>query len=293
MADLDLASRPICITVLAHNEERRIAACLTSLPLNRRDVAIHVVINGSSDATARIASSIAASADNLVVHEFAQGGKARSWNRFLFDTLGAFHPIHIFVDGDAEIAPGSIDVLASALIAHPDINAVAGVPRNGRRHAAYRAEMIRDHGMFGDLYGLRGAFLDAMRQRQIRLPDDIIGDDSLVGALAKTDLEAEHNWQDARIMVCEDAGFLCEPTSWLSPRTLKVQRNRMVNYSVRRFQNGMISEIMRSTGPQGLPQQMATLYPASFAALRPRAHPVWWWFDRKALHRMRDAMARV
>ena len=280
--------RPICIIVLAHNEERRIATCLQSLPVGRADVAIHVVVNGSTDQTVAVARAIADKTDNITVHDFKEGGKSRSWNRFLFDTLAAFHPAHIFVDGDAEILPGSIDALAEALTSHPEINAVAGVPRNGRRHEEYRAAMIRDHGLFGDLYGLQGRFLEAMQRRALRLPDDLIGDDGLIGAMAKTNLESEADWKAARLCVCDQAGFLSEPVSLLSPHTLVMQRKRMINYSVRHFQNRMVSDIMRSQGPKGLPRQLAQLYTEKLPSLKPRAHPVWWWFDRIALRRMAD-----
>lgn len=281
-----MSAHRICITVLAHNEERRITTCLESLPLGRADVMIHVVINGTTDQTRARAQAIADKTDNLVIHDFKEGGKSRSWNRFLFDTLPAFHPVHIFVDGDAEIVPGSIDALADALTGNPDVNAVAGVPRNGRRHQDYRAEMIRDHGLFGDLYGLQGRFLEEMKRRAIRLPDDLVGDDGLIGAMAKTNLESEVHWKAARVYMCEEAGFLSETVSLWSPRTWAMQRKRMVNYSVRHFQNRMVSDIMRAQGPVGLPRKLAQLYPAKLSALHPRPSPLWWWFDRVALQRM-------
>ncbi len=40
------------IAVMAHNEERRIARCLASLPLGDPLVAVHAVVNGSRDRTA-------------------------------------------------------------------------------------------------------------------------------------------------------------------------------------------------------------------------------------------------
>ncbi|MCC6478886.1 MAG: glycosyltransferase, partial [Sphingomonadaceae bacterium] len=86
---------PICIAVLAHNEEERIAACLNSLPLGDAQVAIHVIVNGSTDATAAIAGGVAAAARNVRAHIYSEGGKARSWNRFLFDDLKSFHETHI------------------------------------------------------------------------------------------------------------------------------------------------------------------------------------------------------
>lgn len=268
---------PITIAVLAHNEQRRIATCLASLPSGP---ATHVVVNGSSDRTAAIARTF-----DVTVHEWREGGKARSWNRFVFDTLPAFSPVHIFVDGDAAVAPGSVEALAAALA--PGFNAAAALPLNGRGAAAYQAQMRREHGMFGDLYALSGDFLARMKSARIRLPDDLIGEDGLIGALAKTDLHDESHWDDRRVAIAERAGFLCEPVSLVSPRTLRVQYRRLINYSVRHFQNRLITEIMRGAGPTALPERLATLYPQRLAALKPR--PASWWFDRLALRRMERA----
>jgi glycosyltransferase involved in cell wall biosynthesis len=277
---------PICVTVMAHNEEGRIATCLRSLPLGDDDVSIHVVVNGSSDRTAAIVNEIAAHTNNLCVHEYEAGGKSRSWNRFVLDDLPEFHCFHIFVDGDAEILPGSITDLAKALENHPYANAASGFPRNGRR-ADYYDRMIRtQNGMFGDLYALRGSFLERMKAAGIRLPEDLIGDDGLIGALAKTDLESESNLDATRVLSCPEAGFLCEPVTLWHLSSWRLQYRRMVNYSVRYFQNAIVTTIMRGEGPQALPARMILLYPAMLPALRPREHVVYRWFDRIALRRM-------
>jgi glycosyltransferase involved in cell wall biosynthesis len=280
------APTKICVTMFAHNEAARIARALHSLPLDDPGVEIHVVVNGSTDASATIARGIAAGVSNVQVHEFEAGGKSRSWNRFVFETLDIFHPIHIFVDGDAEFLPGSVGALALALESDPSVNAAAGMPANGRRVERYREEMRRTHGLFGDLYAVRGTFLARMKAAAIRLPDDLIGDDSLIGALAKTDLGDERQWADTRIVLCESAGFLCEPFSWTHFYTWNVQYKRKINYSVRHFQNRIVSDIMRNVGPAGLPARLADLYPARLGGFVPRRHPMLWWFDRLALARM-------
>jgi glycosyltransferase involved in cell wall biosynthesis len=272
----------ITIAILAHNEERRIGACLASLAALPEGTAVHVVVNGSSDRTAEIARA----AGSCFVHDYAEGGKARSWNRFLFDELAAFSPIHVFVDGDAEVAPGSVQTLAAALAADPHANAASAVPLNGRNAAAYRRDLIASHGLFGDLYALRGDFLVRMKARGIRLPVDLVGDDSLVGALAKTDLGSESEWDDTRIVPVPEAGFLCEPVS-LSPASLALQYRRMVSYSVRHFQNRIVSDLMRREGPAALPERMADLYGEWLPRFAPR--PRHWCFDRLALARIRRA----
>lgn len=277
---------PIVVTVLAHNEERRIATCLASLPLDTPDVAVHVVVNGSTDSTAQIARGFT----GVTVHEYAEGGKSRSWNRFVLDSAELEAETYIFVDGDAEVQPGSVAALARALADNPTANAAAGLPCNGRQASYYREMIMRDHNMFGDLYALRGNFVARMRARGIRLPDDLVGDDGLLAAFAKTDLENESHWDDARVAPCPDAGFLCEPTR-LNPASLSIQYRRMINYAVRHFQNRIVSDIMRGEGPVGLPRQLSSLYPQYLPQFTPRAHPAWWWFDRLALKRMAEACA--
>ncbi len=147
------------------------------------------------------------------------------------------------------------------------------------------------HGLFGDLYALSGDFVERLRASGIRLPEDLIGDDSLVGAFAKTGLANEDDWQEARVQPCKDAGFFCEPTDYFSPASLHGQYKRMINYSVRHFQNRIVTSIMRSSGPIGLPVRMALLYPEWLPRFSPRLHPLWYWFDRQALARMRAACA--
>jgi glycosyltransferase involved in cell wall biosynthesis len=280
-----MAAGEIIVAVLAHNEQRRIASCLASLPLGDPHVAVHVVVNGSRDQTAAIARGFL----GVTVHEYELGGKARSWNRFVLDTPGIAAKTFVFVDGDAEVLPGSVGVLARTLDDDPEANAAAALPANGRRAETYRAELAGSHGLFGDLYALRGTFVARMREAGLRLPEDLVGDDGLLGAMAKTDLGSEDEWRDERVVPCPGAGFLCEPARLSSPGSLMRQYRRMVNYSTRHFQNRMISAIMRGPGPAGLPQRMAMLYPQWIAKLAPRPHPLWWWFDRQALGRMARA----
>lgn len=274
------------IAVLAYNEERRIATCLRSLPLCEPGVETHVIVNGTSDRTAEIARGFA----GVTVHDYAHGGKSRSWNRFMLDTQGIAADTYVFVDGDAEIIPGSVAALVRCLADHPAANAASGLPRNGRQAAAYRSSIMRVHGLFGDLYALRGSFVERMRHASIRLPEDLIGDDGLIGALAKTDLGGEEDWDDARVAPCPDAGFLCEPTR-LSRDSLRGQYRRMINYSVRHFQNRIVTDYMRGGGPTTFPGELASVYPSYLPQFTPRAHPAWWWFDRLALDRMANDCA--
>ena len=279
----------IAVGIFAHQEERRIGACLASLPLDRADMLYHVLVNGSTDTTAAKAREIAAGRPNVRVHDIAQGGKSRTWNHLIHDVLDGSQDAVILLDGDAEIAPGSIDALAQA-VASDGVNAAAGMPLNGRMAAHYRHLLSTDGGLFGDLYALSGHFVNRIRARGLRLPNDLIGDDGLVAAWAHTNLQTDAAWQRNRIVACEQAGFLCEPVRLTSPASWRMQYRRMTNYSLRFFQNRIVSDIMSGQGPDGLPLELRSLYATWLPRLAPRSGPAGW-FDRKALERMRQAAA--
>ena len=276
-----------CIAVLAHNEEARIGRCLASLLPLREGDHLHIIVNGSSDGTADIARAMAERHKGVTVHDWQQGGKSRSWSRFVHDELREVSPVHIFIDGDAEVLPGTLHALEVTLLTRSGVNAVAGVPGNGRRALTYRRSLAARHGLFGDLYALSGDFVARMRARNIRLPDDCIGDDGLIGALAKIDLGTLAEWRNERVEVAQDAIFLCEPVSLFNPQTWRLQYRRMINYSQRHYQNLLSSSLLESGGATALPRELAPLYKAALGDWRPRLG-VAGWFDRLALRRMAE-----
>lgn len=278
----------VAVGIFAHQEERRIGLCLASLPMDRADTVYHVLVNGTKDATAACAREAAGRRANVIVHDFVEGGKSRTWNRFVHDILSGDEKAVVMMDGDAQIAPGSIGTLTAALAADTRINAAAGMPGNGRHMAAYREAMRKEGGLFGDLYALSGDFVRRIRVRGLRLPDDLIGDDGLVAAWAHNDLGRDEAFSLSRIVNCEDAEFMAEPVSPFRPATWRMQYKRMINYSVRHFQSRIVADIMTREGPEGLPPSLAPLYPAWFERFDTRGG-LDWWFDRKALRRMHDA----
>ncbi|HKY80892.1 MAG TPA: glycosyltransferase family A protein, partial [Sphingobium sp.] len=225
---------------------------------------------------------------NVQVHDYVAGGKSRTWNRFVHHVLSGEEEAVLFMDGDAIVAPGSIDALVETLASEPNPNAAAGLPLNGRMAARYRQQLREDGGLFGDLYALSGSFVARIRARGLSLPEDLIGDDGLVAAWACTDLQTDAAWDRARVAACEGAGFFCEPVSLASPATWGMQYRRMINYSLRFFQNRIVSDIMAREGPDGLPARLSDLYPDWIGRCAPRAGAAGW-FDRQALARMRRA----
>lgn len=279
----------VAVAIFAHQEEKRIGRCLSSLPLDRADMIFHVLVNGTTDATVARARDVGGDRGNVIVHDIKAGGKARTWNHIVHGLLRGDEDAVIFMDGDAEIVAGSIDALVAQLAAHPDANATAGMPMNGRMAATYQQGLKDEGGLFGDLYALSGRFVAAIRAKGLRLPDDLIGDDGLVAAWAHTDLGSDAHWVHDRVLACDDAGFLCEQVSIARPSSWVMQYKRLINYSVRYFQNRIVSDIMTREGPDGLPARLASLYGDWLPRFRPRAG-LTGWFDRKALARMRSAL---
>ncbi|WP_145199968.1 glycosyltransferase [Sphingobium sp. B2] len=279
----------VAVAIFAHQEEKRIATCLGSLPLDRADTLFHVLVNGTTDATVVRAREAAGGRANVIVHDIAAGGKSRTWNHLVHDLLNGSEQAVVFLDGDAEIQSGSIDALVADLAAHPHANAAAGMPVNGRMAQTYRRNLRAEGGLFGDLYALSGRFVGAIRMRGLRLPDDLIGDDGLVAAWAHTDLQKDSGWDVTRVIACDGAGFACEQVSLTRPSTWTMQYKRLINYSVRFYQNRIVSDIMTRQGPDGLPPRLSSLYPDWLPRFRPRGG-ISAWFDRKALARMRDAL---
>src|SRR3546814_3567446 len=70
---------------------------------------------------------------------------------------------------------------------------------------------------------------------------------------------------------------------------MRIQYRRMINYSVRRYQNQIISRVMQHEGPTGLPARLAQLYSAHLPSFTIRPSPALAWFDYQALRRIRRA----
>ena len=278
----------VLVAIFACNEERRIARCIESLPLQSEAFLFHLLVNGTTDRTASSARALTGGLSNFYVHDLATGGKARTWNHFLDTIFDDSARACLFVDGDIEVLPGSLEAMVATLAGNSGANGVNAIPVTGRKRAAYRASILADHGVFGALYGLSGDFVGRLKAGSVRLPHDLIGDDSLIGALAKTDLGPETNWDDCRIANCPAAQFRFEPVDWRMPATLGVQFKRMVTYSVRRYQNIVVSEVMRGPGPAALPHLMRATYAEYWHLFEVR--PRYALFDWLAKRRMRRAM---
>ena len=121
------------VMVLAHNEERHIAACLDSIydaePGRAFDV--FVMANGCTDRTEEIVSEYGKRRFGVHLVSIELGDKCNAWNVFIHETVPEHAPgrqIYYFMDGDARVVPGSFSSMARALEADPRAHAASAVP---------------------------------------------------------------------------------------------------------------------------------------------------------------------
>jgi glycosyltransferase involved in cell wall biosynthesis len=254
------------VMVLAHNEERCIAACLDSIFAADADARFQVFVmtNGCTDSTENVVLEYAQRRPEVHLVSISLGDKCNAWNVFLHETVPTHCPgreVYFFMDGDARAVAGSFSAMARALKQNTYANAASAGPASGRNAARDRRGLMREHGLVANLYALRGDFVERLRKTGVRLPLKLEGDDGLLGALIKWDLAPERQGFDlARIVPCADAGFEFESLSPLRPADWKGYWKRSVRYGRRRYEFELLHTVLKTKGMSGLPRDISELY---------------------------------
>ena len=278
------------IAIFAHNESQKILACLASVKRAISDDDRCVVLNnGSSDDTGDLVRAFMLDNPFCSLQEIHVGDKSNAWNVFIHE-LDAQATHYYFLDGDCELLPDSLSMLEQALTDHPEAHVAAALPAEGIG-VADKELLLREGGLCGNLYALSGTFVTQLRACNVRLPIGLIGDDSLIGALAYWDLNPTQSWDMRRIYICEPARFYYEALSLLSWHDLRLYYRRKIRYSLRHFQNKLIKYPLKSEGVQGLPQHIDQLYAEYPAELRLRFRGIDTWFDWLALRQIKMSIS--
>jgi glycosyltransferase involved in cell wall biosynthesis len=284
--------RPWPVAVFAHNEERNILACLESLKeASSHPLACYVLANACTDHTEALVAEHARSHPNVHLVSIQLGDKANAWNVFVHELAPAHAPFYFFIDGDVRASPAAIDLLVAGLEQTPHANAASALPRSGRNVERFRHDMLTEKGVAGNLYALRGSFVERIRDRGVRMPVGIIGEDALVGAMVKWDLRGDTRWDNERVKVVAQAGFEFEPMSYRHPWAWKKYLRRRVRYSIRGFQNRMLGRIIQPEGFEALPRHVKTLYRRYPEVLRLRWRGLDTLFDWLALREIERVRA--
>lgn len=283
----------VSVAVFAYNEEDGITAALDRLDAcgAEAELRVHVLINGCTDGTERVVRAYRGRRITVVPVVIAKGDKANAWNHYVHEVAPEDAAIHVFTDGDMLVSPGSIAAFLRAFAAEPHANGCAGLPVTGRSRAAFRAKLAARRELAGNLYALRGSCLMAFRRRGVRLPFGIFGEDGLVTALVKHDLDMRGREDDLRVTVAEGAGFGFPPLSPWRPRDWRIYRNRKMRYAVRRQQARMLYALLRERGTEAMPAHVVDLYRQRGPALRLAWNGLDTPFDWVAVRRIRRDIA--
>ena len=264
-ATTDTERSPWPVMVLAHNEEQHIAACLDSIFLADPEASfdVYVMANGCTDQTETIVRDYQKKNPSVHLVSIALGDKCNAWNVFVHDVVPKEcpnRPIYFFVDGDARFTAGSFSAMARTLEAEPHANAVNAPPASGRSMTHDREELISQRELVANLYGLRGSFVERLREKSVRIPLNLEGDDGLICALVHWDLNPQEPMDLLRIAPCPDAGFIFESMNLFRPADWTSYYTRMVRYGRRRYEFALLGPILEKNGLTAMPKDITEIY---------------------------------
>lgn len=279
------------IAVFAHNESRRIIDCLEALRLSPLlpNTTCYVLANGCTDDTVTRATEYALTAPWVKVIDLKIGDKANNWNYFVYE-IAPEAEIYFFTDGDCQIESSALQHLEECLLSDPHINAVSGVPSSRNLSLGiFRSTITSKGGFAGNLYALSQGFITRLRKKHVRLPHGLIGDDSLIGALALWDLDPSTQWNHALTRIVVSATFRYESIIQASLHDPMFYIRRLKRYSLRHFQNQLIKSRIKQLGLSVLPYHINTLYlEAEDQELIPRRSLKHYYFDYGTIRLIRN-----
>ncbi|WP_426955499.1 glycosyltransferase [Muricoccus radiodurans] len=284
----------VSVAVFAYNEERTITACLDALGALTGEAAltVHVLANGCTDGTEAVLRAYRPQGFTLQPAIIARGDKANAWNTYVHELAPHDAALHVFTDGDMTAAPGSIAGFLERFSAEPEANGCAALPISGRSRDKFREKLVQRREMAGNLYALRGSTVAAFRETGVRLPFGMFGEDGLVTALVKHDLDLRRPRNDRRVTATTAGGFAYPPLSPWSLRDWRIYRNRRMRYAVRRQQAEMLYPLLAERGIEAMPAHVVDLYRDRHGAMRRGWNGLDTWFDWVARRRiLRDAAA--
>ena len=192
----------VAFGIFAHNEAQDLPRLLGDLAaqdiLADADVAVefHLLANGCTDDTVAVARRAAPEGglgDRLIVHDFAEGGKSRTWNRFVHEIAADKTEILGFLDADIRLTdPGHLLGLVRGLAGRADLRAFVSRPVAdpvGADTFIARA-ILRGGGTSGDWRrAICGQcyLLTAEAARAIHLPVGLPVEDGFLRAMLLTD----------------------------------------------------------------------------------------------------------
>jgi len=228
------------IVMFAYNEQDNIEASITSIfnNVNAQLNCFYLIANGCSDDTVAIANRVKEKLgfSRLNVVEIELGDKCNAWNTYLHE-LADDVDVHFFTDADVQFSSHCFEQMAEKLVNTGDSTVViAGMPLTGRNIDFYRSLVIERACFFGNLYGMKHAFVERIRETPFRLPVGLNWIDSFLTKAANTDLKfTDFNLPDRTTWI-EGVGYDFEKLSVFKRSDIKLYINRIARYELGKIQ---------------------------------------------------------
>ncbi len=255
------------LAVFAHNESGRIGAALQSIVQAAAgvEVEVWVLANGCTDATSYEVRACATVLPDLWLAEIDVADKANAWNVYVHELITSERAreieIYFFMDGDVTLERDALALLASSLEQVPTAKAAGGMPATGRNRASWRARMVRNGTLAGNLYALRAGFVDTVRERKVRVPMGLVFEDSLVSWLVATQFgRTKTVGSNPHSIFCANAEFSFRSLSLLRPADYRLYLRRKWRYTRGGLQLEMLVNVLRAQGLAAMPAHVHDLY---------------------------------
>jgi len=277
------------VAVFAHNEHENIITCLDSLKdaAHGQPLLIYVLANGCTDTTEALVRDYIATNSNVLLFSIGLGDKSNAWNCFVHE-IAPVADCYFFIDGDVEACDCALLELYKALISRPDANAAAALPVTGRNCSVARKMMLDGSELAGNLYALSSQFIKRIREQNVHLPVGFIGEDGLVGALAKWDLDPHGAWDNDRIVPCSNAGFRFNSLSWKRSDHWRLYLNRLIRYRIRAYEFRLLGPLLRNEGLAGMPCHVEELFRSRIHSCKLQWNGIDTFFDWLALRKIKQ-----
>ena len=128
------------------------------------------------------------------------------------------------------------------------------------RPAHDRDEILRDRGLVANLYALRGSFVQRCHTLAVRIPLRLEGDDGLIGALVRWDLDPKQGMNPDLIAPCAEAGFSFESFRMSRLSDWRAYWKRMVRYGRRRYEFAILGQRLKAGGLAAIPRDIRDIY---------------------------------
>jgi glycosyltransferase involved in cell wall biosynthesis len=255
------------LALFAHNEGRHIRVALESVvrAAGDNDVEVWVLANGCTDSTSDAVRACADLLPSLWLVEIDVADKANAWNVYVHEIITPERAreieVYFFMDGDVTLEGDALGLLAAALASVPAAQAAGGMPATGRDRISWRARMVRNGTLAGNLYALRASFIDRVRQAGVRVPRGLVFEDSLVSWLVATDFgQTARGDGNPQCIFCANAEFSFRSMSPMRPADYAVYLRRKIRYATGGLQLEMLTNVLRAKGLGAMPAHVHDLY---------------------------------